>query len=205
LLRLAIFSLKLKYFMPLWALVILSWFVFCGVPKAADLGGKGMGMKERIIMGWVEQAVLIPWGIEIKAKLDSGAKTSSLHAEDIERFEKDGKEWVRFVIAAEVKGKEIERLQVERPLVRNVRIKQHHGNSKRRPVVSLKFCLNGETYETQFSLVDRSQLNYPMLFGRRFLKDVALIDPSKTFLANRNQDACLAKHASNETLDKKSQ
>jgi hypothetical protein len=191
--------------MLLWILIILLWLVFYGSSKAADLNGEETRMRERVVMGWVEQVALIPWGVKVKAKLDSGAKTSSLHAESIERFEKDGKGWVRFVIAVEAKGKEIKRLQVERPLVRNVRIKQHHGESKKRPVVSLKFCLNSQSYETQFSLVDRSQLNYPMLFGRLFLKDVALIDPSKTFLANRNQDACLAKHASNETLDKKSQ
>jgi hypothetical protein len=162
-------------------------------------------MKERIILGWIERAVLIPWGVEVKAKLDSGAKTSSLHAEGIERFERDGKEWVRFVIAVEAKGKEMERLHVERPLVRNVRVKRHHGNSKSRPVVSLKFCLNGKSYETQFSLIDRSRLNYPVLFGRHFLKDVALIDPGKTFLANKNQNARLIEYTSNKTSDKKDQ
>jgi hypothetical protein len=192
--------------MQRFAWVILFWFILCGVSEASEAGSEGTRKaKERVIMGWIERAVLIPWGVEIKAKLDSGAKTSSLHAEGIERFEKDGEEWVRFVIAVKAEGKKMERLHVERPLVRNVRIKQHHSSSKRRPVVNLKFCLNGESYETQFSLVDRSRLNYPVLFGRRFLKDVALIDPSKTFLANEGQDKCLVKYATNETSDKKFQ
>ncbi|ADE15161.1 protein of unknown function DUF785 [Nitrosococcus halophilus Nc 4] len=185
--------------------VMVFWLALCGVSEAADSGSEGVGAKERIIMGWVERVVLIPWGVELKAKLDSGAKTSSLHAEDIERFEKDGEEWVRFIIELEGKGEEIEPLQVEQPLVRNVRIKRHRGNAKRRPVVNLKFCLNGKGYETQFSLVDRSRLNYPVLFGRRFLKDVALIDPSKTFLTNEGWNTCLIKYAADEASDKKAE
>ncbi|QBQ55634.1 ATP-dependent zinc protease [Nitrosococcus wardiae] len=186
--------------------VIVFWLLALGgVSEAANSGSEGVGAKERIIMGWVERVALIPWGAELKAKLDSGAKTSSLHAEDIERFEKDGEEWVRFIIELEGKGEEMEQLHVEQPLVRNVRIKRHKGNAKRRPVVNLKFCLNGRSYETQFSLVDRSQLNYPLLLGRRFLKDVALIDPSKTFLTNEGWDACLIKYAADEASDQKAE
>lgn len=192
--------------MPLWILISLSCVIFSGMSEAADLDSKGAQMKEQTVMGWIEWAVLIPWGVEVKVKLDSGAKTSSLHAESIERFEKEGKAWVRFIIPIEEKeGEKVRQIPVERPLIRNVKIKRHHGDSQRRPVVSLKFCLNGKRHETQFSLVDRSQLNYPVLLGRRFLKNVAIIDPSKTFLANEGRDACLLKHAPDKTSDKKAQ
>lgn len=179
--------------------VMVFWLALGGLSQAEDPGSEKTSINERVIMGWVERVVLIPWGVELKAKLDSGAKTSSLHAEDIERFKKDGEEWVRFMIDVERKGKKIKRFQVEQPIVRNVRIKRHRGSAKRRPVVSLVFCLNGKRHAAQFSLVDRSQLNYSMLLGRLFLKKVALIDPSRTFLTGQGWQACLIEDAIGET------
>ena len=79
---------------------------------------------ERIIAGWLEMIVLSPWQIKLKAKLDSGAKTSSIHAENIEHFERDGKTWIRFDLP---KGSDKKSVQstIEVPLLREVQIKRH--------------------------------------------------------------------------------
>ncbi|ADJ28786.1 ATP-dependent zinc protease [Nitrosococcus watsonii] len=178
--------------------VMVFWLLLGGVAKATDAGSEKKSTKERAIMGWVEPVVFIPWGVELKAKLDSGAKTSSLHAEHIVRFKKGDEEWVRFALAVEIKGKEIKQFQMEQPLVRDVLIKRHRGSAKRRPVVNLKLCLNGKHHRVQFSLVDRSQLNYPVLLGRRFLRKVALIDPGKTFLTSEGWKTCLIEYTASE-------
>ncbi|EDZ67035.1 conserved hypothetical protein [Nitrosococcus oceani AFC27] len=190
---------KLENFMLRFAgTVMISWLFLGGLAEAGEPGNGKEGTNERVIMGWVEPVVLIPWGVELKAKLDSGAKTSSLHAEDIERFKKDGEEWVRFVIDIERKAKKIKQLHVEQPLARDVHIKRHRGSAKKRPVVSLEFCLNGKRHKAQFSLVDRSQLNYPVLLGRRFLKKAALIDSGKIFLTREGWKTCLVEYAAGE-------
>ncbi len=63
------------------------------------------------VFGWVEKSTLVPWGVELKTKLDSGALTSSLHATDVESFEKDGDDWVRFTVNVEDQhtGKKVEK------------------------------------------------------------------------------------------------
>ncbi|MBN2700473.1 MAG: ATP-dependent zinc protease [Methylohalobius sp. ZOD2] len=142
-----------------------------------------------IVSGWVEWVVLEPWGIPLKGKLDTGAKTSSLHAVDIEYFEREGEEWVRFKTVAS--PQDSKPLAVERPLVRDVRIKRHKNAYQKRPVVTLGMCL-GDRYTTaEFSLIDRSRFNYPVLLGRRALKKKeVLVDASRTFTLGSDARRC---------------
>jgi len=149
----------------------------------------------RTIMGWVEWAQLQPSGKYAKVKLDTGAKTSSMHAKNIEWFERDGREWVRFQFSSNTKlsskllleGKTKNVLTIETPVVRNTLIKQHKRASAERPVIRQKFILNGKEYEGEFTLSDRSRFIYPILLGRRFLQNVAVVDPGHTFLLGRPQ------------------
>lgn len=137
--------------------------------------------KPRPIVGWVENILLEPNAIPLKAKLDTGARTSSLQADNIELFTRDGQKWVRFHMQLEdSKGKKHD-LTLERRRVRRVLIKEHEGEYDSRPVVEMSFCLGDERYATQFTLVDRSRFIYPVLLGRRFLKDFAAVDASQTF------------------------
>jgi len=148
--------------------------------------------REKAIMGWLESVFLKPWNIRMTAKLDTGAKTSSLHAGSIEHFTKNGQEWVRFTLAGTDDNKSV---SVERPLVRTVFIKERQSRATKRDVVNLVLCKNGRDYETEFTLVDRSNFNYPLLLGRSFLKDVALVDSADTFLYKADSDPCVANAA----------
>lgn len=149
----------------------------------------------RQILGWIEWLVLEPAGIRVKAKLDTGANTASLHGENIEPFEHDGEEWVRFdVPIAEVRDVEeaddtpaFRGLRIERPVSRDVLIKRHDAKSQRRFVVELPFCINGREHTAEFSLTDRGDFNYPVLLGRRFMAEVIVVDPAETFIA---REAC---------------
>ena len=137
----------------------------------------------KVISGWVERVSVHEGGvIATKAKLDTGAKTSSIHAEEIERFEKDGESWVRFTLVLEDLDDEVQRVKLEKPVKRNIRVKDHQDDSRRRPIVELPVCFDGRLHQVHFSLADRSEFIYPVLFGRRFLNDVAVVDAGETFL-----------------------
>lgn len=132
-------------------------------------------------VGWVEKILLEPDAIPVKAKLDTGARTSSLQADKIETFTRDDQKWVRFRVELKDANGKKHRMNLERPRIRGVRIKEHEGEYDRRPVVEMAFCLGGERHVTQFTLVDRSRFIYPVLLGRRFLEGFAPVDAGRTF------------------------
>ncbi|MCC6202798.1 MAG: ATP-dependent zinc protease [Gammaproteobacteria bacterium] len=134
------------------------------------------------ILGWLEGAYLQPWGIRVRAKLDTGALTSSLHAEDIGTFERDGAAWVRFHLPYGRKEGYADGIIIERPLQREAVIKERVGESVVRYVVELDVCINGHTYRTPVSLFDRSKFNYPLIVGRTTLEGNIIVDSARTFI-----------------------
>ncbi len=144
--------------------------------------------KQLTIAGWLEVVILSPWQTRLRAKLDTGAKTSSMHAENIEVFERAGKQWVRFDLPkGKAKSNKAER--VELPVVRDVMIKRHDLPPAIRYVVEAGFCLNQHYYTTEFTLADRKNFNYPILLGRQFLKQTILVDSSDSFLHKTKKKA----------------
>lgn len=138
--------------------------------------------KAKLIAGWLEW-IEIPAAKRVaKAKLDSGAKTSSIHATNIKEFKRNGQNWVRFDLPASAKGDEP--VTLERRRVRRVQIKDHDDPAARRPVVTIEVCFDGQRYEPQFTLADRGNFLYPVLLGRRFLAGVAVIDPAEKYLTS---------------------
>ncbi len=165
-------------------------------PKATLLASSKTPAK--VIAGWVEKISFPESDAVIKAKLDTGATISSIHAENIVYLKKESTDesisgkgkrkaqsWVKFDLVLKEKGKQI-RIPMERPKKKRVMIKNHDGNHDSRPVVSLDFCFNGHLYTTDFTLADRSEFVYGALLGRQFLEKVALVDSNATFqtLAN---------------------
>ncbi|MDQ7728426.1 ATP-dependent zinc protease [Halomonas sp. SpR8] len=148
------------------------------------------------VFGWVEKATLQPWGIEVKAKLDSGALTSSLDARDIELFEQDDEEWVRFRLKLEdQESGEVFSDEIERPVYRELTVRGAGGRDER-PVVLMEVCMGDTVYEEQFSLRDREEMNYPLLLGRRTISHLGLLDVRDTFLQDPEcgEDAELVPH-----------
>ena len=144
-------------------------------------------------LGFVEWVVLEETGLRLKARLDTGAKTSSLHAVNVEPFEKDDEEWVSFQLPLadhqdqeNAGGPDLEEviLEFSLPVERTVKIKRKGAPSQRRYVVNMEFCIAGTTHKTEFSLTDRSKFSYPALLGRRFMSDDnILIDSSEAFIS----------------------
>ena len=146
-------------------------------------------------LGYVEWVVMQDTSLRLKARLDTGAKTSSLHAVNVEPFEKDGAEWVSFQIPlgdhedqpteGELDHEDVI-LEFERPVERTVLIKRKGAPSQKRYVVMMDFCIAGTNHTTQFSLTDRGKFSYPALLGRRFMRDDnILIDSADAFMAEK--------------------
>lgn len=121
----------------------------------------------------------------LKAKLDVGALTSSLDVRELQRFQKQGQEWIRFTYVAGTRS-----VTVERPLVRNSLIKKHGGGFRERPVVRLVIQLGDFCQETEVNLADRQNFLYPLLLGRQFLEAAQLtVDCNRTFTFRRKDYA----------------
>jgi hypothetical protein len=131
------------------------------------------------ILGWIENAQLPDPGLELKAKLDTGAETSSLDARVLKKFRKAGKRWVRFAVIDRERGEEF---VMVRERIRTIGVVQHDGSRQTRPVVMLEICIAGQLLNTEVSLIDRSEFNYPLLLGRSALASFALVDAGNTFL-----------------------
>jgi len=137
------------------------------VPVSGDLLNK-------LVVGTNEPVALIDLGLVLDARIDTGATTSSLDARDIELFERDGEEWVRFKIEHPETGQLI---PLERRRVRGVRIVQSSTEeAERRPVVQLQITLGTHTQLAEFTLTSRRHLESPLLIGRNVLRDVMLVD-----------------------------
>lgn len=140
----------------------------------------------KVIAGWVEKVSLPGKSFQLHAKLDTGAKTSSIHAIDIQPIIRDGKRWTRFTLVLEDTESKIRKITMQQPVVRRVRIKEHYEERDERMVVELPLCFNGNIHQVEFSLKNRVGFNYPVLLGRRFLRETALVDSEHTFLTEPN-------------------
>jgi len=136
----------------------------------------------KVIAGWIEKISLADPPLILKAKLDTGAKTSSIHAINVEQFKKDGDRWVRFdLLLTDVNDKK-HTIHMETPKARRVRIKNTDGDHDRRAVVELEICFDGRKHLTEFTLANRAEYIYDVLLGREFLQGIAVVDPENTFL-----------------------
>ncbi|BBT94270.1 retropepsin-like aspartic peptidase RloA3 [Aeromonas veronii] len=131
--------------------------------------------------GWIEKGLILPTGVAVKMKLDTGALTSSLDARSITRFKRDGKPWVRFMlVVTDADSGKLVKQQFERRVERSVTVRGA-GGMEQRPTVTMAICLGDRVYEEWFTLRDRSKMIYPVLLGRRLLAELGPVDSSRTF------------------------
>ena len=126
------------------------------------------------LVGWLEKVRIYPGNLDIRAKLDTGAKYSSLNASHLAEFMRNGEQWIRFKVTSRY-GKTV---TFERKVQRVVKIKRHGARPQIRFAIRLGICLGGSYEDAEVNLVDRSDFNYQMLIGRSFLKGKVIIDPS---------------------------
>lgn len=135
------------------------------------------------IVGHLENATIPLRGIPdltIKAKMDTGADMTSIHAVDIRRYTKNGEEWVSFLVRASGRA-----VRIRRRLVRTILVQRAGVAEVERPMVEIGICIAGYYRLAGVNLTDRSKMSTPLLIGRRFMAPGRLvIDSSETYIGS---------------------
>ena len=138
---------------------------------------------ERPVIGWREWVRLSGLGDAIvKAKVDTGARTSSLHAFDISEEERDGETIVRFSFNP-VQHDEEHAVEAEAKLVDRRTVTPSNGQSELRYVVATEVVIDEEPVEIELTLTRRDAMGFRMLLGRRALRGRYVVDPKRSFRA----------------------
>ena len=143
--------------------------------------------KGLVIIGWREWVCLPNLNIKrIKAKIDTGARTSALHAFDIEEFSDHGRKMVRFKVHPKQRDSS-KIVHAIAPLVDKRHVKDSHGGVSHRPVILAQAALGPFTWELELTLVNRDPMGFRMLLGRQALRGRLLVDPHRSYLLGRRK------------------
>ncbi|MBU1250545.1 MAG: RimK/LysX family protein [Actinobacteria bacterium] len=138
-----------------------------------------------IVAGWREWVSLpgagVPW---IKAKLDTGARSSSVHVYDVTLTGEGASERVRFRLQPWQESRE-DAVVVECPIHDRRRVRSSSGHVEERIVVIMRIAMLGREIETEMTLSNRDEMGFRMLIGRQALRQGFLVDPAKSFLGGR--------------------
>lgn len=138
-------------------------------------------LPRKMLVGRREQVWIEPLQMTLPARIDTGAETASLDARNIEEFERNGKAWVRFDIVHPVNG---EAISMEREVSRYVRILQSSTDKpERRAVIELGIVIGNIRQEAEFTLSNRSHLDFQVLVGRNILRDLMIVDVGQSNIA----------------------
>lgn len=155
------------------------------MPDEAPTGPTGSAAQSYTLAGWREWVRLpdagVPW---IKAKLDTGARSSALHAFDISEFERDGVAWVRYVVHPWQSGED-DPVQIESPVLDTREVRSSSGHSDERLVVAMTLRLLGREITAEMTLSNRDEMGFRMLVGREALRQGLVVDPSRSYLGER--------------------
>jgi hypothetical protein len=137
-----------------------------------------------LVIGWRETVSMPELGLaDLPAKIDTGARTSALHAERIETFERDGDCWVRFHIPHHrlVHARDCEARLVDRRLVKNT-----SGTALERLVIRTALVIGTRKWHIEVTLADRTLMAMPLILGRTAIRrHRVLVDSSRSFLAGK--------------------
>ncbi|GAA4348312.1 ATP-dependent zinc protease [Kangiella taiwanensis] len=135
----------------------------------------------KMTVGWKEEAKLLELNIDpIKVKVDTGAKTSSLHAFDIESFEKDGTSYVKFKTCP-YKRHPKTIVECESEVIDYRKITSSNGQTQLRYVIRTPITIGGTTWDIDITLADRKKMRYKMLLGREAMHNI-LVSPHKAYI-----------------------
>jgi hypothetical protein len=144
-----------------------------------------MAKRVRTTIGWREWVQMPEFGIsEIKAKVDTGADNSSLHAFNIERLEREGVPFVSFEIHPRQR-KHNPAIICEAEVVMERKVRNPGGRTQLRPVIRTRLNIAGQEFETLINLTTRDEMTFRMLLGRRSIRNEFLVDPGRSYLGGR--------------------
>lgn len=134
-------------------------------------------------IGWREW-IYLPGhkNFALKAKIDTGARTSAIHATHIDEFIEKGQDWVRFRLYQSENF-----IKIKSKLIEHKKITCSFGDSEIRPLIKLKIKLGHRSWFTQVTLTRRNRMSYPMLIGRSSLMREYLIHSHKSYMTGKNE------------------
>ena len=137
------------------------------------------------VIGWREWVSLPELGIEtIKVKVDSGARSSSLHAFDLHTFDREGNQWVRFKVHPLQRSQE-KKIVVEAPVLEFRSVKSSSGVAKMRPVIIAEIEMLGKRWPVELTLASRDNMGFRMLLGREAFRGRFLVDAGNSYYGGR--------------------
>ena len=135
-----------------------------------------------LTVGWREWIGLPALNINaIRAKIDTGARSSSLHAKKIDMFDQDGENWVRFEVVLD-HAHERGRIPCVAPVADVRSIKNSFGVSEERVIIRTLLRVSDGIWPIEVSLADRENMSFPALLGRTALRKHAVVDPGRSYL-----------------------
>ena len=141
--------------------------------------------KNLITLGWREWVSLPDLELDwIKAKVDTGAKTSCLHAFSIKEFTVDDKKWIRFGIHPRQKDTETE-LLCEAEVIDERMVSDSGGHKEKRYVISTDIMLANQRWPIEITLTNRDNMRFRMLLGRTAMEHKIIVDPGESFLLGK--------------------
>lgn len=138
--------------------------------------------KEKLLVGWCETLSLPCLGIDkINAKIDTGARTSCLHAFKVESFYKEEAQWVRFWLHPIQYNTEVE-VVCEAKVIDERVVRDSGGHEEKRYVIEAEMSLGGQTWPIEITLNNRENMAFRMLLGRTAMHHRIQVDPVESFL-----------------------
>ena len=139
------------------------------------------------ILGWREWVSLPGLGIDrIKAKIDTGARTSALHAFDVRLVEDNDKKLVKFCIHPEQKNLD-KVIECEAVLLDEREVKDSGGHSENRYVNETDILIGSQLHTAEVTLTNRDSMGFRMLIGRTAMKGHYLVDPGKSYVTGKRK------------------
>lgn len=136
---------------------------------------------EKLVIGWREWVSLPELGIRrIKPKIDTGARSSSLHAFDVEFFRRRGEEWVRFRVHP-LQRDSRKTVKAEAEVLEMRRVRASSGHVSLRPVIVTPVELMGRRWPIELTLADRMDMSFRMLLGREAVRGRFVVDPGRSY------------------------
>lgn len=138
------------------------------------------------VIGWREWVGLPDLGIlRVKAKVDTGARSSSLHAFHMQPFQRDGAEWIRFQVHP-LQRKSAETVTVEALVLEYRSVRSSSGVVQRRPVIVTRIELLGLSWPVELTLARRDQMGFRMLLGRQAFRGRFLVDAGRSYRGRKS-------------------
>jgi len=158
---------------------------------------QGSAKKARTTIGWEEWCALPGLDLPaIKAKIDTGARTSALHAYDIRTFRKDGQIYVSFKIHPLQRNDKVA-VKCTAPLKDKRVVTSSNGEKEKRYVIETRLCMGDVTFMTELTLTSRHKMTFRMLLGREALRKAGMVvDPARSYVLGKLKNA--SKHYKTE-------